>query len=167
MEQKNWSVVRRLIGYDRYETEAELALLQRLYQWLRRWTNHWQPVLKLIGKEREGGKVRKRYDTAQTPYRRMLASGVLKPAARARLDQEHAAYGPAAVWREVDAARAALWRLPGRRTPGRELAGAAAACRPGKATYAATIHASVRFSFAATRRPAPPAAVASPRCPSR
>jgi hypothetical protein len=117
VEQKNWSVVRRLLGYDRYETEAELALLQRVYQGLRLWTNHWQPVLKLIGKEREGAKVRKQYDTALTPYRRVLASAGLAPEARARLEHEHAASGPTAVWQEVEAARAALWRLPSRRTP--------------------------------------------------
>ncbi len=115
VEQKNWSVVRRLLGYDRYETEAELALLRRLYEWLRLWTNHWQPVLKLIGKERVGSKLRKRYDTAQTPYRRVLASGVLSAQAQARLEAEHAAWGPTAVWREVEAARAALWRLPSHR----------------------------------------------------
>src|SRR5829696_9017667 len=120
VEQKNWSVVRRLLGYDRYETEGELALLQCVYQGLRLWTNHWQPVLKLVGKEREGPKVRKRYDTAQTPYRRVGASAVLTPAARERLDQEHAAAGPTAVWGEVDAARTALWRLPRRREPSGE-----------------------------------------------
>jgi len=120
VEQKNWSVVRKLLGYDRYESQAELALLQRVYQGLRLWTNHWQPVLKLVGKEREGPKVRKRYDTAQTPYRRVGASAVLTPAARERLDQEHAAAGPTAVWGEVDAARTALWRLPRRREPSGE-----------------------------------------------
>lgn len=117
VEQKNWSVVRRLLGYDRYETEAELALLQRVYQWLRLWTNHWQPVLKLIGKEREGAKVRKQYDRAQTPYRRVLASERLGPEAQERLEQEHAAHGPTAVWKEIEAARAALWWLPSRRAP--------------------------------------------------
>jgi hypothetical protein len=122
VEQKNWSVVRRLLGYDRYETEAELAVLQRLYQGLRLWTNHWQPVLKLVGKEREGAKVRKRYDTAQSPYRRLLASAILVPAAQEHLEQEHAAQGPTAVWQEVEAARAALWRLPSRREPHGELA---------------------------------------------
>ncbi len=124
VEQKNWSVVRRRLGYDRYATEAELALLQRVYQWLRLWTNHWQPVLKLVGRARVGAKVRKRYDPAQTPYRRVVASAVLPPAARERLDREHTAYGPTAVWREVDAARTALWRLPTRREP----SGAPAAC---------------------------------------
>lgn len=113
-------MVRRLLGYDRYETEAELALLQRVYQWLRLWTNHWQPVLKLVGKTRARTKVRKRYDTAQTPYRRVVASAVLTPAAREHLDREHTAYGPTVVWREVDAARTALWRLPTRRGPSGE-----------------------------------------------
>jgi hypothetical protein len=117
VEQKNWSVVRRLLGYARYETEAELTLLQRVYRWLRLWTNHWQPVLKLTGKQREGAKVRKQYDTAQTPYRRVLAGDELAPDARARLAQEHAAHGPTTVWKEVEAARAALWRLPSRRAP--------------------------------------------------
>ena len=120
VEQKNWSVVRRLLGYDRYEPEAELALLQRVYQHLRRWTNPWQPVLKLIGKERSGAKVRKPSDTAQTPYRRVLASEVLTAEARPRLEQEHATQGPLRVWREVEAARTALWRLPTRREPQRE-----------------------------------------------
>lgn len=117
VEQKNWSVVRRLLGYDRYETEAARALLQRMYQWLRVWTNHWQPVLKLTGQERVGAKVRKQYDTARTPYRRVLACDGLAQDARARLEYEHAAYGPTTVWKEVETARAALWRLPSRQTP--------------------------------------------------
>jgi hypothetical protein len=117
VEQKNWSVVRKLLGYDRYEERAELALLQQIYAWLRRWTNHWQPVLKLIGKERCGAKIRKQYDTAQTPYRRVLASGVLAPRACERLQAEHAALGPIAVRQRVEAARAALWRLPSHPPP--------------------------------------------------
>ena len=121
LEQKNWSVVRRLLGYDRYETEAELALLQRVYQGLRLWTNHWQPVLKLVGKERAGAKVRKQYDTAQTPYRRVLARDELAPDARARVEREHAAQGPVTVWQQVEVARAALWRLPSRRGPASRL----------------------------------------------
>ena len=110
-------MVRRLLGYDRYETEVELALLQRVYVALRLWTNHWQPVLKLVGKEREGAKVRKQYDTAQTPYRRVLARDDLALDARARLEREHAAQGPTTIWKAVEAGRAALWRLPSRRTP--------------------------------------------------
>ena len=73
-----------------------MALIQRVYQALRLWTNHWQPVLKLIGTTREGAKVRKQYDTAQTPYRRVLASGGLSADLRARLEQEHKESGPTA-----------------------------------------------------------------------
>ena len=117
VEQKNWSVVRRLVGYDRYESEAALAELNALYRVLRVWTNHWQPVLKLIGKERDGAKVTKRYDAAQTPYRRVLAADVLAAEARQALEQEHAAHGPVAVRRALDAALERLNRLR-ERTPG-------------------------------------------------
>jgi Integrase core domain len=111
VEQKNWSIVRRLLGYDRYESEAALAALQAVYEALHLWINHWQPVLKLIAKEREGAKVRKRYDTAQTPYQRVRAWAGLPAEAATRLQAEHAGRGPRALWRQVDAARHALWRL--------------------------------------------------------
>jgi hypothetical protein len=104
VEQKNWSVVRRLLGYDRYESADALAALQAVYAPLRLWTNHWQPTLKLVAKERDGGRVRKRYDTARTPYHRVLAAVALDPSARSRLDAEHAASGPTALRRRVDAA---------------------------------------------------------------
>jgi hypothetical protein len=81
---------------------------------LRLWTNHWQPALKLVGKERDGARVRKRYDTAQTPYRRVLAAGDLDPAARQRLDAEHAASGPVALRRRLDDATLPLGRLHAR-----------------------------------------------------
>jgi hypothetical protein len=110
VEQKNWSIVRRLLGYERYESQAALAALQAVYQRLHRWINHWQPVLKLVAKERDGTKVRKHYDRAQTPYRRVLAWEGLLPDAVARLTAEHASSGPRAVWRQVEAARAELWR---------------------------------------------------------
>jgi hypothetical protein len=111
VEQKNWSIVRRLLGYDRYESEAALAALQAVYEALHLWINHWQPVLKLIAKEREGAKVRKRYDTARTPYQRVQAWAGLPAEAAPRLQAEHAGRGPRALWRQVDAARDALWRL--------------------------------------------------------
>jgi hypothetical protein len=62
-------------------------------------TNHWQFTLKLIPKERDGARVRKRYDTAQAPYRRALATADLDPAARQRLDAEYTAAGPVALRR--------------------------------------------------------------------
>jgi hypothetical protein len=103
VEQKNWSVVRRLIGYDRYESEAALVQLNATYDLLRVWTNFWQPSLKLIAKERDSttGKTRKKYDEAQTPYRRRLASGVLDATQEQGLADTCAAYGPAGLRRQL------------------------------------------------------------------
>lgn len=110
VEQKNWSVVRKLVGHDRYEPREALAALQAVYEPLHLWTNHWQPTLKLIAKDRDGARIRKRYDTAQTPYRRVLTTVDLDPAARRRLDAEHAAPGPVTLRRRLDAAILALDR---------------------------------------------------------
>jgi len=74
VEQKNWSVVRRLIGYERYESDEALTLMRAIYQDWRLYVNFFQPVLKLVEKRRVGSKVRKRYDTARTPYQRVLES---------------------------------------------------------------------------------------------
>lgn len=117
VEQKHWSVVRKLIGYDRYESEQALAQLNRVYDLLRLWVNHWQPLLKLIGKEREGAKVTKHYDTAQTPYRRVLAAGVLSEEALLFLQKEHQSWGPAALRRQIEVEIEALWRLRERPSP--------------------------------------------------
>src|SRR5688500_10770118 len=76
VEQKNWSVVRKLVGYARYDTPAAVAQLTQVYDLLRLWTNHWQPVRKLIARthDRATGKTAKRYDKAATPSRRLLAA---------------------------------------------------------------------------------------------
>ena len=82
VEQRHGLLVRRLVGYDRYRSRAALAVLQRVYGLLRLPHNFFRSVRKLVSKHRVGSKVVKRYDTAQTPYQRVLAAGVL-PAAPA------------------------------------------------------------------------------------
>ncbi|MEA4812413.1 MAG: ISNCY family transposase [Anaerolineaceae bacterium] len=72
VEQKNWSVVRHTVGYDRFETPAELELLTSIYTDLRLFVNFFQPVQKLIGKTTLNGVTRKHYDVANTPYQRVL-----------------------------------------------------------------------------------------------
>lgn len=74
VEQKNWSVVRQRIGYARYEGSEECAHLAGVYSYLRPFTNYLQPSVKLIEVKRDGAKVHKTYDAAQTPYRRLVAS---------------------------------------------------------------------------------------------
>jgi hypothetical protein len=74
VEQKNWSIVRRTVGYRRYDTFRQLHLLNRLYSVLRLYVNFFLPVMKLVKKERHGSKVKKTYDDPQTPLARVLAS---------------------------------------------------------------------------------------------
>ena len=73
VEQKNGSVVRRLVGYRRLEGLAAAAALSRLYAASRLFVNFFQPSFKLASKTRVGAKVRKTYHAPETPYARLLA----------------------------------------------------------------------------------------------
>lgn len=70
-------MIRRVIGYDRFSSRAALKALGDVYTLLRLYINFFQPVSKLVRKSRHGAKVYKVYDTAQTPYQRLLRSGVV------------------------------------------------------------------------------------------
>jgi len=101
VEQKNWSVVRRAVGYCRYDTEEELQVLNELYESLRLYTNFFQPVMKLIEKERIGSKVRKKYDKAKTPYERLLQFLSTSPESKKKLNKEHEELNPAELKRTI------------------------------------------------------------------
>jgi hypothetical protein len=125
VEQKNWAAVRRVVGYGRYSSKAAYAQLERVYAPLRLYGNFFQPVRKLIAKERVGAKVRKRYDRAQTPYQRLLAAGVLDEAQRATLAALYRGLNPVRLLAEIDAALAVLGTLAERGrgpAPGRDVA---------------------------------------------
>jgi hypothetical protein len=74
VEQKNWSVVRRAVGYWRYDSPEQLDLLNTLYARLHLYVNFFLPVMKLKEKARDGSKVKWIYDDPQTPYARVLTS---------------------------------------------------------------------------------------------
>ena len=111
VEQKNWSVVRRLVGYDRYSSHAALETLNRLYDLLRLYTNFFQPVMKLVGKTRHGAKVHKVYDTARTPYQRLLDAGVLTEAKRQELAASYRGLNPVSLLKQINETLESLWRL--------------------------------------------------------
>jgi len=111
VEQKNWVVLRRSIGYDRYATRVAFAALQAVHELLRPHVNFFQPIRKLIAKERHGARVVKRYDRAHTPYRRLLASDILTPAQRAALEVEYHRHNPLQLRTELQARLEALWKL--------------------------------------------------------
>lgn len=73
VEQKNYSIVRRTVGYYRYDTQEQLSMLNELYRNLRLYTNFFIPVMRLKEKLRTGSKLTRRYDVPQTPYHRLLA----------------------------------------------------------------------------------------------
>lgn len=101
VEQKNYSVVRRAVGYGRYDTQAELLVLNALYEYLRLYTNFFQPVMKLSEKRRVGSLVKKRYDQAKTPYRRVVESPFISREAKEALEREYAQLNPVELKREV------------------------------------------------------------------
>lgn len=112
VEQKNWSVVRHTVGYDRWETQQELALLESVYDDLRLYINFFQPSLKLIAKEqRIGNKTIKRYDTAKTPYQRVLERQDISLEAKARLMNLYLQLNPAELRRSIDQKTANLWNI--------------------------------------------------------
>jgi hypothetical protein len=85
VEQKNWTHVRELVGYLRFDTTEELELLNAIWELDARFSNHLLAQQKLIERRREGSKVIKRYDRATTPVERAIASGVLPSAKVAQL----------------------------------------------------------------------------------
>lgn len=101
VEEKNWSVVRKTVGYHRYDTAAELELLGQIYEILRLQTNFFSPSQKLISKTRHGAKVAKRYDTAQTPYQRVLASKEVTKKTKAALTRQYQTLNPAQLRRDL------------------------------------------------------------------
>ena len=111
VEQKNWSVVRHTVGYDRWETEQELVLLENVYDDLRFYINFFQPSFKLIGKECIGNKTIKRYDPAKTPYQRVLERKDISLQAKARLMNLYLQLNPAQLRRCIDQKTAKLWNI--------------------------------------------------------
>jgi len=111
VEQKNWSVIRRAVGYGRYDTEKELNILNELYNCLRLYSNLFQPVRKLIKKERIGSKITKTYDEAKTPYRRVLASPDIEDKIKVKLKNQYAMLNPAELKRKITKLQNRLLKL--------------------------------------------------------
>ena len=111
VEQKNWSVVRHTVGYDRLETPQELALLSSIYADLRLYVNFFQPVLKLIAKQQVDGKTIKKYDQAATPYRRVLALEQLPIENKVHLTYLYISLNPVALRASIDTKVARLWKI--------------------------------------------------------
>ena len=102
VEQKNWSVVRRLVGYGRYDTQPQVNQLNALYTVYRPYVNHFLPVQKLVAKVRKGGKVKKVFDDPKTPYQRVLDSPQVSLKDNRKLRAIHAKLDLVELKRQID-----------------------------------------------------------------
>lgn len=115
VEQKNWTHVRKVVGYRRFTTLAECEILRALYEALADFRNFFQPSMKLKEKVRVGGKVRRVYEAPRTPYQRVLDLGELKPQHRRQLEQRYRSLNPVELRRRIDQLRTELFDLVERR----------------------------------------------------
>jgi hypothetical protein len=138
IEQKNWTHVRKILGYERYDTPAAVAAINDVYADLRLLQNLFLPCVKLIKKERVGARVRRVYDAPQTPLDRLKARGKGDAARIAALYQQQTTLDPFALAERIERKLDRIYQLANHRTrlsaPVRPVDGA----RPVDATSAPT-----------------------------
>ncbi len=109
IEQKNGSVVRKFVGYDRFEGLEPYRILEALYAVLRIYVNFFQPSVKLIEKKRDGSHVSYKYDKAQTPCQRVLAATAVLDEVKDKLRVQFDDLDPVALLSQIDQLQDALW----------------------------------------------------------
>ncbi len=111
VEQKNWTVVRTLVGYYRYDTASELLLLNEIWQLQSKLTNYFHPQQKLASKVRTGATVTKKHDTATTPFRRAVNHPSTTLDRIVSLKRTYSLINPAATQRQIQALTTQLFIL--------------------------------------------------------
>jgi hypothetical protein len=107
-EQKNNAFVRNYVGYARFDTDAELEALARVYESLCPLLNYFIPNKKLLSKTTVGSKTIKTYDGPKTPYQRLIDSPLLTNEAKAKLTTAKALYNPVVLQQNVHRAVSTL-----------------------------------------------------------
>ena len=112
VEQKNWSHVRQLFGYDRFADQRLVEMMNDLYS--NEWTqyqNHFCPSMKLLQKVRINSKYRKKYDTPQTPYHRVMASEHVSEQSKKRLQAVHQQLNPFILKQSIEKKLRRIFKL--------------------------------------------------------
>ena len=110
VEERNGSIIRRLIGYDRYEGLSAYNALSKLYGVLRLYVNFFQPSLKLISKTRLGAKVSKKYDKAKTPYQRLVSSSNITQEIKLVLKKQYEELDPVKLLKDLEELQESFWK---------------------------------------------------------
>lgn len=103
IEQQNYSVVRRFVGYQRLDTWEQLKILNQLYEKLSDYQNFFQPVMRLKEKTRDGTKVTRKYGKPKTAYQRVLEHPEIKTSVKKKLRRRFLKLNPKALLREITA----------------------------------------------------------------
>ena len=102
VEQKNWSIVRRFVGYGRYTGEKQRDKLNQLYKLLRLYVNLFLPSMRLKEKTRDGARVIRRYDDPMTPYKRIMNSEYISEEQKEKLRHLYHSINPAELHRQIE-----------------------------------------------------------------
>jgi hypothetical protein len=116
IEQKNWTHVRKLLGWERYDTRAAVEAMNDLYRReLRPWLNLYLPSVKLVKKVRVGSKVRRVYDAPKTPLERVMASAAAHPEQIAALKKLRASLDPFQLGKVIERKIESIYEMANRR----------------------------------------------------
>ena len=110
VEEKNGSIIRRLIGYDRYKGLEAYNALYKLYKVLRLYINFFQPSLKLASKMRDGAKVTKKYYKAKTPYQRLVDSDHITAIIKEKLRKQYEKLDPVMLLKDLEKLQDNFWQ---------------------------------------------------------
>lgn len=110
VEEKNGSIVRKLVGYDRFEGVEAWQALAELYASVRLYVNFFQPSLKLLSKSRDGSKVTKKYDTAKTPCQRLIDNSNISGDVKEILQLQSNELDPVTLLQEIQNKQESLWK---------------------------------------------------------
>src|SRR4051812_37892858 len=108
IEQKNWTHVRKIVGYRRFDNTSELRILNEIYAVLRLYKNFFLPTIKLASKTRVDGRIKRTYDKARTPYQRVMDSRQIDRKTKQQLQATYEALNPAALQRRLSELREQL-----------------------------------------------------------
>jgi len=112
VEQKNWSFVRQLLGYDRLDNPQLVELINNLYsnEWSQ-YQNHFCPTFKLLEKKKIASKYKRKYEYPQTPYQRLTNSIHIAPEKKIQLRTCHQNLNPFILKRKIEEKLKEIFKL--------------------------------------------------------